>query len=394
MSLLFDKIFSSVALGHLVVDILNGSRTVILTFMSISLGLTNTALGIFSTIYVVVGSLTQPVFGYLGDRLGPRWLSAGGVIWMGAFFSLAMFEPGQWALVFLVLGSLGSAAFHPAGTVEATLRGRTHFAGRETTSAAYFFVFGQAGHFLGPVIGGPLLERFGTLGLLFFTSLTLPVGMNAARQLRPSCAIDLSLPASDEIDTPRSANRPGAYLFRPKWLPFLLLAFLAFFQAWAQQNMITFVPKYLSDMGQSASTYGLVASLFMGGSAFGNVLGGSMADRLGKRRVTMATLALASIPLYLVSRVGWSPWLYLLVPLSGALTGATHSIIVVSAQRMIPGGMALASGMILGFMFSSGAMGTMLTGYLADSWGLTPIFQLTAGITLIAGLFGASMQKD
>src|SRR4030065_162782 len=103
--------------------------------------------------------MIQPVFGHLADRIGPRWLVAGGGLWMGGFFSLAVVTPGALALVLLVLGRLGSAAFHPAGAMQATLRGRERFAGRETTAVAYFFLFGQMGAFFGPLIGGPLLGR-------------------------------------------------------------------------------------------------------------------------------------------------------------------------------------------------------------------------------------------
>src|SRR3970040_1212236 len=133
--------------------------------------------------------MTQPVFGHLADRIGPRWLVAGGVLWMGFFFSLAVVTPRSLALVLLVLARLGSAAFHPAGTRQATLRGRERFAGRETTAAAYFFLFGQMGAFFGPLIGGPLLGLFGSGGLLGLTMPTLAVGVNAARKItdgRPS----------------------------------------------------------------------------------------------------------------------------------------------------------------------------------------------------------------
>ena len=150
--------------------------------------------------------------------------------------------------------------------------------------------------------------------------------------------------------------------------------------------MITFVPKYLSDLGQSPAIYGLVSGLFMGGSALGNILGGNLADRFGKQRVAMTMLTLASVPLFLISRAGGSPWLYLLVPLSGLLTGSVHSIIVVIAQRTIRGGMALATGLTLGFMFSAGALGTLLSGPLADAWGFPPLFQMTSGLVLVAAM--------
>jgi FSR family fosmidomycin resistance protein-like MFS transporter len=150
--------------------------------------------------------------------------------------------------------------------------------------------------------------------------------------------------------------------------------------------MVTFIPKYLKDLGQTPAVYGLIAGLFMGGSALGNLLGGYLADRFGKRRIAGMMLALASVPLFLISLVGWSPWLFLFVPLSGLLTGSVHSIVVVIAQSVIRGGMALASGLTLGIMFTAGAFGTLLSGPLADAWGFPLVFRMTAGLVLVAAL--------
>jgi hypothetical protein len=57
---------------------------------------------------------------------------------------------------------------------------------------------------------------------------------------------------------------------------------------------------------------------------------------------------------------------------------------VVLAQRMISGGMALASGIILGFIFSSGALGMLLTGPLDEKYGFPTVLMLTTGLVLLA----------
>ena len=375
MPLLFDSLFSSIALGHLMVDLLNGSRSVLLAYLSGPLGLTNANIALISTLYVWTASITQPIFGWLTDRFGPRWLAAGGLLWMMTFFMLAMFLPGKESLFFLVVASLGSAALHPAGAMQATLRGRTHYAGRETTAASFFFMFGQMGFFFGPIIAGPLLGTYGLYGLLIPAGLCLPIATNAGWQLRNTRPV--RVPGKQEPSSIR-LNRSVGFV--------ITLATIAILQAWAQQNMMTFLPKYLKDLGQTPAWYGLITGLFMGGSALGNVFGGQLADRFGKQRVAGIMLALASVPLFLISLVGWSPWLYLLIPLSGMLTGSVHSIVVVIAQSTIKGGMALASGLILGIMFSAGAFGTLLSGPLADSSGFPLVFQMTAGLVLTASL--------
>lgn len=374
MTLLLDSVFSSVALGHLIVDMLNSQRLIVFTYLAVQTGMSNTTLGMISTIYVWVASASQPVFGWLVDRFGQRRIAPLGMLWQAGLFCFAIALPGMWALVVLVISSLGSAAFHPAGTTQATLSGRSRLSGRETISASLFFFFGQFGYFVGPMLGGPLLQRFGPLGLLALVSLAIPLGLNAAWQMR-------GLP-DPKPKTPQAGKADFKWNVGRRFL--LSLVLVAALQAAAQQNMITFFPKHLADMHLSPSIYGSLASLFMGGSAAGGVIGGWLADRIGKRRVAFSALLLASVPIFAVAHLGWTLWLYAILPLAGALTGAVHSILVVTAQRAIPVGMGLISGLTLGFIFSAGAVGTALCGPLVDVYGFPALFSLTAMLALIA----------
>jgi MFS family permease len=368
MPLLFDSLFSSVAFSHLIVDVFNSSRPVLLTY----LGLTETQIALISTIYIWASALTQPFFGWLSDRVGPRWLAAGGVLWMTVFFSGAVFIPGAGGLLCLIIAALGSSSFHPVGTVQATLQGRSHLAGRETTATSLFFTAGQLGHFVGPIITGLILARLGLPALVILPIVSIPIALALAYQLRAN------------QPHPRPAQDDGRVRLQASVGFIVLLAIVATLQSWSQANMINFVPKYIKDLGLSAATYGNIAGLFMGGSALGNVIGGHFGDLYTKRKVAAAALLFAAFPIYIMSQIGWSPWLYLLVPLAGACTGAVHSIMVVLAQRIISGGMALASGLILGFIFSSGALGMLLTGPLAENYGFPTVLVMTTGLVLLA----------
>jgi len=367
MPLLFDSLFSSVALSHLMVDVFNSSRPVLLTY----LGLTETQIALISTIYIWASALTQPFFGWISDRVGPRWLAAGGVLWMTIFFSGAVYIPGAGGLLCLIIAALGSSSFHPVGTVQATLQGRNHMAGRETTAASLFFMAGQMGHFVGPVITGLILARLGLPGLVILPIVSVPIGFALAYQLRANHPHPRPMHGDDEIRLQASVGF------------IVLLAIVATLQSWSQANMINFVPKYIKDLGLSAATYGNIAGLFMGGSALGNVIGGHFGDRYAKRKVAATALLCAALPIYIMSQIGWSPWLYVLIPLAGACTGSVHSIMVVLAQRIISGGMALASGLILGFIFSAGALGMLLTGPLAENYGFPTVLVMTAGLVLL-----------
>lgn len=368
MPLFFDSLFSSIAMSHFMVDVFNASRPVLLAY----LGLTETQIALYSAIYVWVSALTQPLFGWISDRVGPRWLAAGGVLWMTVFYSGAVFIPGGWGLLCLIVAALGSSSFHPVGAVQAALQGRRRLQGRETTAASLFFMAGQLGHFIGPVITGLILFRLGSPALIVLPVVSIPIGFTLLYQLRHN------------HPHPKATDGDGKIRLQAAWSFILLLGIVATLQSWSQANMINFFPKYLKDLGMNAATYGNIAGLFMGGSALGNVIGGYLGDKYTKRKVAATALLLASIPIYIMSRIGWSPWLYLLIPLAGACTGSVHSIMVVLAQRIISGGMALASGLILGFIFSSGVLGMLLTGPLAENYGFPTVLAMTSSLVLVA----------
>src|SRR6185503_5603942 len=319
MTLLFDSLFSSIALSHLMVDVFNSSRPVLLTY----LGLSETQIAWISTIYIWASALTQPFFGWLSDRVGPRWLAAGGVLWMTIFFSGAVYVPGTGGLICLVIAGLGSSSFHPVGTTQATLQGRNILVGRETTATSLFFMAGQVGHFIGPVITGLILAWLGLPWLLILSVISIPIGVAVAYQLRHN------------HPHPKPAQGDNKVRLQASIGFIVLLAIVATLQSWSQTNMISFFPKYIKDMGFAATTYGNIAGLFMGGSALGNVIGGYYGDRYFKNRVAAIALLMAALPIFIMSQIGWSLWLYLLIPLAGAFTGAVHSIMVVLAQRMI-----------------------------------------------------------
>jgi len=217
-----------------------------------------------------------------------------------------------------------------------------------------------------------ILAKLGLPWMLILPVVSIPIGVALAHQLRHN------------HPHPKPKQGDGRVRLQAGIGFILVLATVASLQSWAQSNMIAFVPKYLKDLGASAVTYGNLAGLFMGGSALGNVVGGHLGDKYTKRKVAAIALFLAAFPIYLISRIGFSPWLYLLIPLAGACTGSVHSIMVVLAQRIISGGMALASGLILGFIFSAGALGLLFTGPLAENYGFPTVLIMTTGLVLLA----------
>jgi len=119
MRLLRHASFLAVGLGHFVVDIMNAQTALLLAVLSVPLGFSYSTIGLIATLYILIGSVSQPLFGWLTDRYGPRWTIAGGVLWMAAFWSGAALAPQAWTVPLLLVAAAGSAAYHPSGAMAA-----------------------------------------------------------------------------------------------------------------------------------------------------------------------------------------------------------------------------------------------------------------------------------
>jgi FSR family fosmidomycin resistance protein-like MFS transporter len=105
----------------------------------------------------------------------------------------------------------------------------------------------------------------------------------------------------------------------------------------------------------------------------------------------IALSMVASAPAFFFLPAVDGPLAFALAIAAGALSGASHSIIVVLAQGLMPGSKALASGLILGLIFGMGALGSFIIGGLAERLGLSAVFQIVAGAIIGASLLALAL---
>ncbi len=358
------------AAGHFTVDMMSSTVPLLLALFSLSLGLSNTAIGSIVTLQTLISSTLQPIFGWLADRYGTRWFGFGGLLWMALFYALSALSPGWWAVLCLVLLGIGSAAYHPQG---ALIAGKAPVQ-QAATATAIFFLFGQIGLGLGPAVAGSLIENWGRPALVLLSALTLLVALALWRH--PTA----HTPPGAVPDQAANAAQQGFGT-----VVMVLFAFLLFSRMTVQNTTSTFLPKYLQEEGWSPAAFGVAASMLMIGSAIGNVMGGHLADRWGRRKVLAGSLFLAAVPLAFYLHTA-APWLHLLVFSIGVLAGTGFSVTVVMAQSLLPGRQALASGLTLGFMFASGAIGATVAGWFGDQMGLDVVLPAMAGVAVLSGL--------
>lgn len=381
MSLFRSKLYLAVTLGHFTIDIFNSMGPVLVTFLSVPLALTAAQIGLAVGLYQLLAAITQPLFGWLTDKIGSRWLGSISIAWTVGFLVLSVLlaQSGSF-LLFLIpfcLAAVGSGAFHPQGAMHAA----STVTGRAATATAVFFLFGQGGLAGGPVLGGLILDHVGLMGIYLLAFLTLPLLLFITYAMRDAGAFHSSRPVEKQVFMSGQPLRWGAIT---------LLAVLVGLRSWAFLGTVNFLPKIFQDMGWDATAYGSITGTFWMASAISGVLAGGLADRWGRRQVVFITLLLGSIPLYFLPLYnGWQA--FPLAIISGGLLGASHSILVVIAQSLVPGRKAFASGITLGYLFGIGAVAAWGIGELADIWSLGSIIQAGAGIGMLAALLALAL---
>lgn len=371
-----NRAYIAVSLTHFFIDLLNSGRTLLVALLAVSLGLTNAQVGLALLIYNVGNALSQPFFGVLADRFGARWLVIGGMAWMMFFYGLAAVA-GEWtALVALTIAGLGSGAFHPSATMVASQSSQE----RRAQATAVFFTAGQLGLFIGPILAGLLLTSWGRPGygvLCLLALAALAVGLNVPdwNHHRPFDAPSL---ARGKAATRSAANGVAQQLL----LPLSLIIVTTNTVIIAASN---FAPKLFTEQGYSADYVGWMTGMYILGQAVGGLLGGNLADRIGgKWTILLATLA-GTLPIYYYIPAP-GVWRFGLLLLAGFFGGMPHSILILMVQGLLPGRQALASGLALGFMFFSGAVGGYILGIIADRSGLGLTLQWTAGLLVVAAV--------
>lgn len=371
-SFLRQRDYLAVSFTHFCVDVLNSSRSLIVAVLAVSLGLSNTQVGLILLVYSIGNALSQPFFGLYADRFGPRVLVVGGIGWMIFFYGLAALAPPYLAIGALTVAGLGSGAFHPSGTMVASLASKD----RQTQATSIFFMSGQLGLFIGPILAGVLLEQLGRSGYVILPALAFTAFLSSWKWLTNQ---------SEKIEKEELSANPSSLFHQPSADTIrraIFLSLIILMVGTVSISAINFAPKLFTELGYPASYVGILAGLFMLGSAVGGVVGGTLADRWNGRLVIMMSATLSILPVLLyIPAEGTTRFALLL--LAGFFVGMPHSILVIMVQSLLPGQRGFGSGLALGFMFFSGALGSFVVGIIADQIGLAQTLQYTAFLQIV-----------
>jgi MFS transporter, FSR family, fosmidomycin resistance protein len=342
-------------LGHLTVDTYAGVIPVMYPLLIGRFKLSLATVGLVSLAYSGMAAVSQPLFGFLADRFGTRFtgLALG---WTALTFSLVGFVTTFPLLLLLAFASgLGSGAFHPMGAldVRALLP-----AWRRSAGMSVYVTAGTVGVAIGPLIGILVFGLFGIHGTGFLIVPGVATGGYLLWRMRGTVAA-----------TTRSAAHLTTGVQRVPVFALAVVIGVMMSRSWTVNVFQAFTPTWYKELGYGPEFYGPLATTLVLASAVGTVGCGTLADRFGRRTVILVTLVLSAPAIYLYTAFP-GPWAFASAILIGFLAASTAPLMLLMAQQLMADRAGLASGLVMGLGFVTGALGIPINGAIADSIGL------------------------
>ncbi|EMA48087.1 major facilitator superfamily protein [Halococcus salifodinae DSM 8989] len=351
--------------------------------------------GALLTIFFATYSIFQLPAGVLADRIGQRWLLAGGMIVLSAGILIAASAQGYWTLVIAeVIAGIGGSTYHPSGM---SIISDLESGATEGKAMGIHGLGGVVGTALAPALVGGLAALFDwRLALTVSAGVGVVYAVVFLAAFHPKSRSDGNAPiepdgGTDERAAPRSPEESDGWVadltslisvpLEP-WVAVLFLANLAI--ATELGAVRTFATSFLVE--QAGTTAGVANAIFfvlLVGAGISSLAAGSLADSMDRRALGFGALAASTIVLGATAVVPLVPivlfgWFFLLGIAMWAALPAMNAITSQYSERRF-------SGSLFGVMLTAGslggAIGPLLFGVAAERFGLGAAFPLVAIIS-------------
>ena len=365
------RIILAVGIAHFINDGYSSFLSPLLPRLMDDLGMSIALAASLAMTWSLAGSLFQPAAGYLADRYGRKLFVVGGPLISAIFLSLIGLAPSVEILaLFLIIGGMGSAAFHPPGAALSGGAGEGKGSGVRMSAFAFGGLFGFA---VGPLAVVGLVAAVG-LRSMWIAMIPAILVCGVLFKVLPT---DRPHPDAAPPPSPREMLRA---LRGPLGVVFGVGALSGFIQ----RLFMTLSPIISFRDGASEASGALVLSIYMAGQAAGTLLGGVLTDRMD-RVYLLAGLTALSIPAHFFTF--WlptgNPWMLLSAFAAGGLNLALMPPVIVLAQEILPDSKGVGSGIVMGLAWATGSVVVIGFGFIADGIGPRPAAIISLPLLMI-----------
>lgn len=360
----------TIAGAHFVHDTYTAFLAPLLPLLQDKLGIGYTLTGSLA-IFLQLPSLLNPFIGYLADKANLRWFIILAPAVSGTLLSSIGLAPSYLVLIFILLAAgVSIACFHaPAPAMIAKLSGP-----RVGKGMSIFMASGELGRTLGPVIAVAGVGWFTLEGIWRLAFVGWAVSIILYFQLR------------DIQDTRKTESAKATMAeFRvagQKVFPPLVLIMLG--RVLLQVSLTIYLPLFVSDeLGLSLWLAAISLTILEGAGVVGALTSGTISDRYGRSRILSVVLILA--PLLLLAFIYGPTWLAVPLLIALGLTALSpQPVFLALVQDKFPDNRALSNGTFLALNFLIRAGGIWVVGLLADRFGLTTAFTISAIMAFVS----------
>lgn len=377
----------SLSFCHFLNDLMQSLVPAIYPILKTSYGLDFGQVGLITLAFQCTASLLQPVVGMVTDkRPMPYSLAIGMGFTLVGLVLLAHAASYPLILLAAALVGMGSSVFHP----EASRVARMASGGRYGLAQSLFQVGGNTGSAAGPLLAAFIVVPQGQRSLVWFSAAAL-LGMAVLFQVGGWYARNRTArPAAKG----RGVVAGAAPLPRGKvLLAIAVLVALLFSKNVYTASLSSYYTFYLIDKFHvSVPVAQMFLFAFLGSLVIGTLIGGALADRIGRVPVMWFSI-LGALPFTLALPHVGLVMTGVLSVIIAIIMASAFSAILVYAQELMPGRVGLVAGMFFGFSFGLGGLGAAALGELADLTSIGTVYQVCAFLPAL-GLLTAFLPKQ
>lgn len=386
--------------GHFWVDYYANMLPTILPLISGLWGLSNSQLALIVSVQSLTGNLLQPFFGYLLDKKSRYSLLGIALAIMAVPMSFIYLAGNYLAFaVFVTVAGIGASLYHPLGASK-SIEG----AGSEQAlKVSVYSGMGSLGFAFSPVITALIIAAWGLKGLSYtiVPSILWLVLLIVVRQFskprsnegKVEVASGERFMSKEELMMSEASADETNKVPQQNIKPLIFINIIVACRSWLISACTIFFPVWMLGRGMDGRLAGLYLSPFLLAGTAGGFVFGYLYPRFGAKLLLLSSFA-ASLLLLPLLPMANNIWLAVLIAAFGFVLIGSTPITIVMAQNLMPKRAGLASGLTMGFAFGIGGLGTYLTGFWADSFGVMNALYLSSLILIPAGIYTVLLVRN
>lgn len=338
--------------------------------------------------YFLLRMVSEFPIGVIGDRIGPKYpLVAGRALAViGAFICYK--TTNIWMLIFArIIWGMGDASFFCIGM---TYVSKLFTSERRGRALGVFQAVEMIGSFMGQTVGGYVAGIYGTRMNFLATTIMAVIALVSVTVIKGDGSIEEKRKQTASLIPSRAEMRK---VLNRTVIVACLINLVTMMNNNGLQN--TILPIYVTEViGIELTRYAFLVSASTVGSVTGNLVGGTLSDKIGRKKVLLAGLGVGIIAYAGITMFTGFYTLLSMMFLNGLFWGVVYGVVPAFIADAVPDEVrGIGIGTFRTFMDLGGLVGPMVMSSLAEAVGGVQgyMYAFYTGIFMMVGLMVITM---